>query len=950
MSQIEQYIQKEKREHPYTDEELAKLLQVRRETVIEERKRLGIPDSRARLRKVLREEVFRLLQESDDISDRMLTVKLQEKGFHASRYLVSEIKNEYKCKQVRNRLNEVQTRTKSETVKPADASENETEFTSMIGFDGGLRAQVRQAKAAVAYPPKGLHTLIIGPSGTGKTMLAENMYQFAIHKGILPTNAPFVAFNCADYADNPQLLNSQLFGYEKGAFSGATETHEGLVKKADGGILFLDEVHRLSPEGQEMLFYLLDKGSYRRLGDVTLHKVQIRLIAATTSTPESALLLTFRRRIPIVISMPALSERPLSERFDIICHFFREEQKKIHQKMVVEKDAVRILLQYGCSGNIGQLQSDIQVACANAFLDHMSREDDAVYVREELLDNLMTAGEANKRIESENLYCRKLVFGGELDELPEVDSEVDSIYSRMNRIHKASGVPESERMDALRRQLTAHFLRIEQQQNVGYATDEKRKETYDTVKQILTDMEQSLNPLTDALVENITNMVTEAMTMVQYGLSMEQKLMFDPQEQYPVEFQAAIRFAELYLERTHCSFPERALAGLTLCFYAFSACKRRRRVRIILMTHGDVGKSIADTVSHIYDNDNLLSVTMGWEESSEQVLERIIALVQKVDEGHGCLLLVDMGSLASFAPEIALRTGVPVRCVARVDTLMALDAVYRADGKDGQNLDALADALEVGRLHAGFSGTEKYQGNPSAILTVCITGEGYAQRIKSYLRTTVAASRNVHIEDVGLLNRDAVLQKVEELRQSYDIVAAVGTINPELPGIPFLSMEYLFSGYGTMALTNLLENHRQEETRLTDIIEPQLVLCDANFANKNEVIDHMCTILVARGYVKPEFLLSVYKRENLGTTCLEERVAVPHGEPAYVNKSAICVAKLVKPMEWADGCVADFVFLFALTENSGDYVKVFYEKIRDKKVLENLRKSASSTEIFKNLI
>jgi len=178
----------------------------------------------------------------------------------------------------------------------------------------------------------------------------------------------------------------------------------------------------------------------------------------------------------------------------------------------------------------------------------------------------------------------------------------------------------------------------------------------------------------------------------------------------------------------------------------------------------------------------------------------------------------------------------------------------------------------------------------------------------------------------------------------------VGTINPELPGIPFLSMEYLFSGYGTMALTDLLENHRQEETRLTDIIEPQLVLCDANFANKNEVIDHMCTILVARGYVKPEFLLSVYKRENLGTTCLEERVAVPHGEPAYVNKSAICVAKLVKPMEWADGCVADFVFLFALTENSGDYVKVFYEKIRDKKVLENLRKSTSSTEIFKNLI
>lgn len=950
MKSLEQLIQEEKREHPYTDEELAELLQIRRESVIEARKERGIPDSRQRLRKVLVEEIRTILDAEGDMSERMLTTRLKERGFRVSRYLVSELRTEYKCQHLRR---ELYTEPEAEEVvapmKPMIPKED-TDFREMIGYDGGLRAQIRQAKAAVAYPSNGLNTLIIGPSGTGKTMLAENMYRFALHHGILPKDAPFVAFNCADYADNPQLLNSQLFGYEKGAFSGATETHEGLVKKADGGILFLDEVHRLSSEGQEMLFYLLDKGAYRRLGDVTMHKVQVRLIAATTSTPESALLLTFRRRIPIVISMPALSERPLSERFDIVCHFFKEEQKKIGQKMVVEKEAVRILLQYGCSGNIGQLQSDIQVACANAFLDHMSRGDDAIYVREELLENLMAAGEMAKLVPGENLYCRKLVFGDGLEDMSEEDGEVDNIYSRMNRIHRMSGVPESERMDALRRQLTAHFLRIEQKQSEDAASGEKREVNRQIVIQILEEMEGVLNPLTDPLIDNITGVVTETMTMMEYGIAVEQRLMFSAEEQYPQEYKAALQFAEKYLDKTHCSFPERAVAGLTLCFYAFSACKRRRRVRIILMTHGDVGKAIADAVNHIYDNDNLLAVSMGWEESSERVMEQIISMVQKVDEGHGCLLLVDMGSLASFAPEISLRTGVPVRCVARVDTLMALDAVYRADGKDGQNLDALADALEVGRLHAGFSGSEQYQGKPSAILTVCITGEGYAQRIKSYLRTTVAASRNVHIEDVGLLNRDAMLQKVEQLRANFDIVAAVGTINPELPGIPFLSMEYLFSGYGTMALTNLLENHRQEDKRLTDIIEPQLVLCDANFANKNEAIDHMCTTLVARGYVKPEFLLSVYKRENLGTTCLEEKIAVPHGEPSLVNRPSICVAKLKKPMEWESGLLADFVFLFALTENAGEYVQIFYEKIRNEKTLENLRKSETAADIFKNLI
>lgn len=70
-------------------------------------------------------------------------------------------------------------------------------------------------------------------------------------------DAPFKSFNCADYYNNPQLLMSQLFGYAKGAFTGADQDHEGLVEKADGGVLLLDEVHRLPPEGQEMLFISL---------------------------------------------------------------------------------------------------------------------------------------------------------------------------------------------------------------------------------------------------------------------------------------------------------------------------------------------------------------------------------------------------------------------------------------------------------------------------------------------------------------------------------------------------------------------------------------------------------------------------------------------------------------------------------------------------------------------
>lgn len=101
---------------------------------------------------------------------------------------------------------------------------------------------------------------------------------------------------------------------------------------------FLDEVHRLPSEGQEILFYLLDKGKFRRLGETeSTREAQIMLIAATTENPESSLLLTFRRRIPMVIELPSLSERPPQERYEIIHHFFSKESFRINKSIIVKK-------------------------------------------------------------------------------------------------------------------------------------------------------------------------------------------------------------------------------------------------------------------------------------------------------------------------------------------------------------------------------------------------------------------------------------------------------------------------------------------------------------------------------------------------------------------------------------------------------------------------------------
>ena len=156
---------------------------------------------------------------------------------------------------------------KDKKLQVLNNEEKRDSLESMVGAELSLRLPIQQAKAAILYPPRGLNTLILGETGVGKSLFVEVMYYFAKESGSIEEDAPFVRFNCADYADNPQLVVAQIFGVKKGAFTGADSDKDGLLKKADGGILFLDEIHRLSPQGQEMLFTFIDKGYFRKLGD-----------------------------------------------------------------------------------------------------------------------------------------------------------------------------------------------------------------------------------------------------------------------------------------------------------------------------------------------------------------------------------------------------------------------------------------------------------------------------------------------------------------------------------------------------------------------------------------------------------------------------------------------------------------------------------------------------------
>lgn len=262
----------------------------------------------------------------------------------------------------------------------SEANRDDNEF-GIIGLNGSLKKIADQGRAAILYPPNGLHILLLGSTGVGKSLFAEYLYKFAIKIGRYTDKTKFVVFNCADYANNPQLLMSHLFGHAKGAFTGADDNKKGLIEAADGGILFLDEVHRLPSEGQEMLFSIMDHGIYRRLGEtVTNRKSNVLLITATTENVNSSLLKTFTRRIPVILRIPDIRERHLSEREELVKYFFNIEGKRINENIIIDREVIWCFMLYDCKGNIGELKSDIQKVCANAYHSYISKGDKAMKI------------------------------------------------------------------------------------------------------------------------------------------------------------------------------------------------------------------------------------------------------------------------------------------------------------------------------------------------------------------------------------------------------------------------------------------------------------------------------------------------------------------------------------------------------------------------------------------
>ncbi|OXT05987.1 transcriptional regulator [Thermoanaerobacterium thermosaccharolyticum] len=963
VDEIVKIIENEDKKNPLTDEKIASILKINREEVTQYRLENGIPDSRERRKPYLYEDAKKILSEDREISDRKFTKRLNDLGYDISRFAASQIKKEILSSEVM-----VADNVKGNDDGKDDEISRESDlmsFKEIIGYDGSLKTQISQAKAAILYPPHGLHTLILGPSGVGKSQLAESMYNFAIESGMLKSDSPFIVFNCADYADNPQLLMSQLFGYVKGAFTGAESSKAGLVEKADGGILFLDEVHRLPSEGQEILFFLLDKGRFRRLGETDSERqANIMLIAATTENPESSLLLTFRRRIPMVIELPPISERPHTERFEIIKFFFKKEAFRINKPIKLKPDALRALMLYDCPGNIGQMRSDIQVACARGFLKTLDSKADTITINLSDLPNHVRMGllKVSKREPYIEEYADKdvIIYPNKISKLlPKEDRYMlpDEIYQfiedrftelkndglKREEIYKIVGSQVESELKKFANDIRSRSLvsKRELKEIVGekilYAVEEAidiAKENYKNIK--------------DNLFYALAIHLSAAYERIKSGKSIFNPQLESVKREYVREYVVAKKMVERINKILNIELTDDEVGFVAMYLRTFSANEsgNKGNVAVIVLTHGHVACGMADVANKLLGVNIAHGIEMALDESPEVALKRTIEVVKKVDEGKGCIILVDMGSLITFGEIITKRTGIPTRTIGRVDTVMVLEAVRRAVIPD-TTIDDIANALDENKSYVGHvEGVKDSNKLPKAIITICITGEGTALKIKKYIEDKIPEIKNrLKIIPVGLFSERELDAEINKIRSKNNIQAFVGTIDPKISDIPYISVEEIMNGEGLIKLRNLIGIDVEAESRLKEILDDDLILFDMDVSMKSDAIDKMVELLEEKGYVDEKFILSVYKRESMGATWMKGGVAIPHGDTKYVTRPAIAIAKLKEPIYWEGDFKTDLIFMLALKEDAKDYMLDLYKVLSNEAILKDLEKAKSSREI-----
>lgn len=766
----------------------------------------------------------------------------------------------------------------------AKGNKGKHDFEKLIGSSSGLSYEVEQCKAAVKYPPRGLPILITGQNGTGKGFLASLTFEYAQNNGILTSKSTFQRFCCSEYEDAQQALDA-LFGLE-----GSADPHEsqGALRRADGGILYLSDVQFLGREAQDKLAQLLDTGGYNTADQTeAMRESSARLILSSCEEPETHLSKRLLRRLPVVIHMPALSDRPVEEREQLILRFFCQESERMKKEIFISNRVFDTLLQYEFPANIEQLKNCIQSSCANALVQQEAQQDELLIYLYHLPEYLMVTARVDGRYSDEQRSMMNVRSFGKDTIAQTVGQYYDSILSEYDAY-----CSNHCDQDTLLRKLTQIFNDYS-----DYLVFSKRfaNAKIDAIERV---METVFGVMSDKYYLQLPGHFNYVFSRCLY---LQMRLNAPDQDEhvagclnlllrlFPKEALLAEEISRMIEQSLDVSINGFSQLLLVLGLRQYSQDVRMDAIRGIIICHGySTASSIADVVNRLTGSRVFEAIDMPIDISVQEIAVRFKKYVNYVPGPKDVILLVDMGSLEDMNILLSGQTDLNLGIINNVSTRLALDV-----GCKIQNHTPMREILEI--ACSGHVSTYKLmerQKKKAAVLFVSEAGVSVARKMAELFYNSLP--RQIEVEFLGydyLSLKHA--EELAELKGKYDILFVSGTANPELKDVVFIPMEDIISFREIERINRMLSLYMQEDDlqafhqRLLKNFSLQNVVQNLTILNADKVLDLVNIGLdQMQKMMRRKFSAQTIIGLNIHISCLIERLVTKTPIETYTDQAA----------------------------------------------------------------
>ena len=757
-------------------------------------------------------------------------------------------------------------------------------FKQVIGDKGSMSEAIKQGIAAMKYPG-GLPIMYFGASGVGKSYLVEALANYCKKVGIIKDNAPFIEFNCAQYFNNPELLTSQLFGYVKGSFTGAESDRVGIIESADGGIVFLDEVHRLPPEGQEKLFTHMDKGVFHRVGEKgEWRKSRVRYIFATTEEEDAPFLETFLRRVPIICRLPDYIDRDIDERRQIVFHLFEKESNIVTNDIIISENLLNFLVNVNLHGNIGELKGLIKQMVANKYS----------------VDNVKKI-----QLNLSDLPSRYLVLSNQC-KIPKVLNNHFFVFSNGDFVHNSKhnedifqGVLTHINQIYQRFQLTRNhnlFLNYVEENIAAFnQTFLYRKKSEKAVKYYIPELQLLIQKISSNLFYNISsNCIHEIATY----LSMRNQWEFEKVDDENRKYEKFIdELQEEFFEKlkTVLSMLENML-GVSLTVWdklyiglsmIVELNRKSAKVKSLILAHGyATASSIADAMNSALGESIFDSIDIPINLSEEEILQKISRYIEMNKSIEGLIIFIDIDQsyqIRSFIEEIAK---VPTIMINNMTAELMLESANFI--KHNIRLIDIVENISM-RSSEGKLIYPKKLKNKSIIITCC-AGIETSIKIKEMIENNLVLPEYVNL-DITPVEYSKLTNKnqTDFVLKSKEVLAVIGMNDQRLSNVPYITLEELFDGetgklyevltkeYGKET-ADLINNNIIKNSTLDRLIDCLLIL------DAKKVIHQIDECLNEYQSITGQLLTSIQKINlNVHISCMIERLIRNRGINSFNN-------------------------------------------------------------------